>query len=367
MDARASITQALSGLSPGDILRFLSDETLAQLMRNFQDMAEQYPPGDAMDSAAAPALDLVQRSDKAKRPLNGFMAFRSCYLKLFPDLQQKIVSGFLTTLWNKDPVRNKWALIAKVYSFVRDEATKEKISLSRYLDVCCPQMKIVEPSQYLAALGWSIQVDHTGTQTLVQNEANITISETNINNGNFPDTELSLLSSLVVNGFLPKEGPELVAKLSTNNNGMMATTQGEHYGAVPPTRSKIKFLELVVSNNEEAARQLLGSDFDQSSFAAVGARTYYVPNVADLSDASMQPQYPNPELYYDYSSMQVDLFQEVQSVNYHNIPDGETYDIDNPFDLDLIAGIVPQAVDPADEQVVELEEYDPSMGFNIYW
>jgi hypothetical protein len=51
--------------------------------------------------------------------------------------------------------------------------------------------------------------------------------------------------------------------------------------------------------------------------------------------------------------MQVDLFQEGQGVNYHNIPDGEAYDIDNPFDLDLIAGIVPQTVDPADGKTLQ--------------
>ncbi|KAL7917608.1 mating-type protein MAT alpha 1 domain-containing protein [Trichoderma austrokoningii] len=106
---------------------------------------------------------------KAKRPLNAFMAFRSYYLRLFPHVQQKTASGFLTTLWNKDPHRNKWALVAKVYSHVRDQLGRDQVSLSSFLDVACPMMQIVDPATYLETLGWS----DDASLKLVQSESSI--------------------------------------------------------------------------------------------------------------------------------------------------------------------------------------------------
>ena len=105
------------------------------------------------------------------RPLNSFIAFRSkCYsiawlVKLatnvvstgfysamFPDLSQKVKSGLLRLLWNSDPFKAKWAILAKAYSTVRDKHTG-KVSLDTFLALNGPFIGIVKPADYLKVMG----------------------------------------------------------------------------------------------------------------------------------------------------------------------------------------------------------------------
>ena len=150
------------------------------------------------------------------------------YLKLFPDVQQKTASGFLTTLWNKDPFRTKWALIAKVYSFVRDEIGKDRVSLAYFLSLACPNMRIVDTSTYLGALGWSLQEDENGLPKLVQDETSATLGPSNSQSQDFPSTELELLSSLIRVGYFPDQGVDLMMRMGSNQNGIMATRGAKH-------------------------------------------------------------------------------------------------------------------------------------------
>ncbi|KAL7960416.1 mating-type protein ALPHA1/MAT-1/A-1 [Trichoderma compactum] len=84
-------------------------------------------------------------------------------------------------LWNKDPFGSKGALIAKVYSFARDQLGRDKVSLSYFLNVSCPIMKIIEPSIYLVAFGWLVE-DEAGTPKLLQSDGTraIAIMKTNL-------------------------------------------------------------------------------------------------------------------------------------------------------------------------------------------
>ncbi|KAA8645453.1 uncharacterized protein ATNIH1004_006872 [Aspergillus tanneri] len=56
-----------------------------------------------------------------RRPLNSFIAFRSYYSVIFPELTQKAKSGILRFLWQNDPFKAKWAILAKAYSIIRDD------------------------------------------------------------------------------------------------------------------------------------------------------------------------------------------------------------------------------------------------------
>lgn len=60
----------------------------------------------------------------AKRSLNSFMAFRKYYIPIFPWLQQKEMSGFITILWREDPFHAKWTIVARAYSIIRDRVGK---------------------------------------------------------------------------------------------------------------------------------------------------------------------------------------------------------------------------------------------------
>ncbi|KAF2146221.1 uncharacterized protein K452DRAFT_194139, partial [Aplosporella prunicola CBS 121167] len=93
-----------------------------------------------------------------KRPLNGWMAFRAYYSPLFTSLQQKQISGFVSTMWQNDPFQAKWAITAKAYSKLRDAFGKDHAPLDRYFKIACPEIGIISPGQYMEMLGWEVSL-----------------------------------------------------------------------------------------------------------------------------------------------------------------------------------------------------------------
>ncbi len=81
---------------------------------------------------------------------------------LFTHLQQKDISGFLTYLWQTDPFKAKWSILAKAYSVIRDHEGKEKAPLDGFLSINADFIGVVDPESYLAKLGWQISVDGDG-------------------------------------------------------------------------------------------------------------------------------------------------------------------------------------------------------------
>ena len=85
---------------------------------------------------------------------------------MFTSLQQKEISGCLTYLWQTDPFKAKWSILAKAYSLIRDSIGKEKAPLDSYLAINGPFIGIVPPEQYLEMLGWKIVAGEDGGKLL---------------------------------------------------------------------------------------------------------------------------------------------------------------------------------------------------------
>ena len=85
---------------------------------------------------------------------------------MFTSVQQKEISGFLTYLWQADPFKAKWSILAKAYSLIRDSKGKDKAPLDSYLAINGPFIGIVAPAQYLEMLGWQIVSGDNGERLL---------------------------------------------------------------------------------------------------------------------------------------------------------------------------------------------------------
>nr|CAA06844.1 alpha-1 domain protein [Pyrenopeziza brassicae] len=111
---------------------------------------------------------IARRPVLPKKSLNSWMAFRSFYQNLFPHLQQKEASIYLTALWKRDPFKAKWTIIAAAYSKIRNTVGKPRAPLDRYLNIVCPQMGMIGVEAYLELLSWSCTQNADGllfTQT----------------------------------------------------------------------------------------------------------------------------------------------------------------------------------------------------------
>ena len=124
---------------------------------------------------------------QTKRPLNSWMAFRgkyptssrrvlvaemrpAYYQLCFASLQQKEISTVMGKIWQHDPFKAKWAIIGKAYSVLRDKLGKENAPLDQFLEIICPHMDIIEPTQYFVIMGWEITTAEDGESFMHRNE-----------------------------------------------------------------------------------------------------------------------------------------------------------------------------------------------------
>lgn len=84
-------------------------------------------------------------------------------------MPQKVISGFLTHLWQADPTKAKWAILAKAYSELRDKVGKKRAPLPPFLAINAPFVGIIDPDDYLRIHGWEL-IDRDG-QTILRRAA----------------------------------------------------------------------------------------------------------------------------------------------------------------------------------------------------
>ncbi|KAH6956466.1 hypothetical protein HG530_001913 [Fusarium avenaceum] len=255
---------------------------------------------------------------RAKRPLNAFMAFRTYYLKMFPDTQQKYCSGFLTKLWNQDPRRNKWALIAKVYSFIRDHVGKGRINLSAFLGVVCPMMKIIHPDDYLQTLGWDTAQDAEGNLVLRHDRSKMSTNLEALVDNEHPITEFDLLTDVLTAGYFGDVAKMLQARLWASQHSIMSPVPGMSpsfgagsnvganadadadtdtdldlntaaslYDAVPTNPEKTSFVAAVHHNAYQAAQEIFGPDFDSALFQSRFVHYWEVEDVTSFENVQI--------------------------------------------------------------------------------
>ncbi|KAL6893410.1 MAT1-1-1 [Trichoderma evansii] len=344
MMSREEMEKHLSVLRTDEILRFLRDDTLLEIAeRYFTSLGMNSTQNEVSQSSSIskPISTFTDQprhapADKAKRPLNAFMAFRSYYLRLFPEVQQKTASGFLTTLWNKDSYRNKWALVAKVYSFVRDQIGRDKVSLSYFLNVACPIMKITEPSVYLSTFGWSVE-DEAGSPKLIQTECSLNISHAALQSDDYPNTENDLLSAIINVGYLPDDSVNLMERMSANSNGIMTTASS----ALPvlSTKEKTTFMKVIEADPFQAARELLGPQYEEKQVSALGVKSHLADDLDSVAHLPLQFAYPDPRQLYNYASVTPQHYQQdIPSVGYFTFNEDDALDVDNPWDIDKMLG-----------------------------
>lgn len=116
--------------------------------------------------SSKPKFDSTAIVLAAKRPLNSWMAFRCFYAHIFAHWQQKEISGFLTRMWQSDPFKAKWTIVAKAYSIIRDQVGKDRAPLGEFLQIVCPLVGIISPADYLDMLGW--MKPHGGVTEMVR-------------------------------------------------------------------------------------------------------------------------------------------------------------------------------------------------------
>nr|DAB41632.1 TPA_exp: mating-type protein MAT1-1-1 [Thielaviopsis paradoxa] len=156
--------------------------------------------------------------EKIKRPLNGFIAFRTYYQKMFTHLPQKNISTFITQLWKSDPFQSRWMLIGRLYSFIRDTIGKSNTKLSEFLQVAAPVMCTPNPEEYLFKLCWVMNSTDEYDVTFIQDRVGLREYLRASKKQFAPTSEQELLNHCIVRGYLPEFSDAILTKLAQNNN-----------------------------------------------------------------------------------------------------------------------------------------------------
>lgn len=94
------------------------------------------------------------------------------YSPILTTLPQKDISGIMTSFWHFDGSKDKWAVLAKAYTLIRDLKGKTDAPLNIFLKFNAPRAGILNPDDYITKLGWEIVTGPNGGPQLLRDTAN---------------------------------------------------------------------------------------------------------------------------------------------------------------------------------------------------
>lgn len=74
----------------------------------------------------------------------------------------KKVSNLMGVMWEEDPNKSLWSLMAKAWSIIRDQVGKDNAPLNQFFQIMCPCLSIPPPEVYLEFCGWTLGIDKDG-------------------------------------------------------------------------------------------------------------------------------------------------------------------------------------------------------------
>ncbi|KAJ5692160.1 Mating type protein [Penicillium macrosclerotiorum] len=102
----------------------------------------------------------VGRPPPQQRALNGFMSFRAYVAPLFAGITQATKSRATALLWENEPLKPQWELMALAYSIIRDNFEVTAKSLQLYMTLVTDIFLLPSDAEtYLARRGWELRVE----------------------------------------------------------------------------------------------------------------------------------------------------------------------------------------------------------------
>ncbi|KAF1947295.1 DNA binding protein with alpha box domain [Clathrospora elynae] len=122
------------------------------------------PPPPVASRSATP--------EKAKKALNAFVGFRCFYISIpaFKAWPMKRLSNLLAQLWETDPNKPLWSMMAKAWSTIRDQIGKDQAPLDQFFRIICSFLNMPTQEMYLELHGWCLGIDEEGGPTLYRDD-----------------------------------------------------------------------------------------------------------------------------------------------------------------------------------------------------
>nr|AQP26331.1 MAT1-1-1 [Stagonosporopsis caricae]AQP26336.1 MAT1-1-1 [Stagonosporopsis caricae]AQQ80202.1 MAT1-1-1 [Stagonosporopsis caricae] len=162
--------------TPAEIAHFLvtrSGDQMSQLDQALRAPVAQAALTKSMMLLPPKVTPKIAPPEKAKKALNAFVGFR-CYYIHIPALKawpMKKISYLMGVMWDKDPNKSIWSLLAKAWSAIRDTIGKDQAPLDQFLRLMCPHLNLPSPVIYLDHCGWELKVNAEGNPGLSKDKS----------------------------------------------------------------------------------------------------------------------------------------------------------------------------------------------------
>jgi hypothetical protein len=87
-------------------------------------------------------------------------------IPIFKQFPMKKLSNLVGQLWEVDPNKSLWSLLAKAWSAIRDQVGKDNAPLTDFFLIICPYLKVPSPETYLEDHGWMLKLNNEGSPVL---------------------------------------------------------------------------------------------------------------------------------------------------------------------------------------------------------
>ena len=214
-------------------------------------------------------------------------------------MPQKDRSGILRFLWDEENNRNKWALIGKAYSFIRDCVGSENALYLDFMEIVQPALGIIHKDEVFDVRGWEfehtddgLEMFCTGNRDQAVIDAHDMVTSISVrdivelcyrNGYGIPalDTEFDQPAASVNTFAIPPGLLYAGQVLSQNQLGVQ-----NHHATQNPANVPTVAYQSVLAENDAGKRHSLEQIFDPSSFTRPFDEdlydTLFLPTSTDL-------------------------------------------------------------------------------------
>ncbi|KAF2034417.1 hypothetical protein EK21DRAFT_97541 [Setomelanomma holmii] len=230
-----------------DFLQARSGREIVAMMRDVSSPAAQAALTAAL-LLSPPVVDEPMPAttpEKAKKALNAFT---------WP---MKTLSHLVGQLWEAEPNKSLWSLMAKAWSSIRDQVGNENAPLDKFFQSICPYLKISSPDTYLESHGWKLHINNEVCPVLVRDSANPLAASIS---AGFADMAISvedITSICQQTGYAPNYVPKLNMSSSTflGRSVNPAPEKGKQQPSITDAESSFHTVRVVARNVRRVRRQ----------------------------------------------------------------------------------------------------------------
>ena len=161
---------------------------------------------------------------------------------MFSSHQQKEISGYLKEMWKTEPLKGKWALLAKAYSRIRDVCGKSNAPLYEFVELNGALIEIIAPDVYMQTLGWTFTLNAEGEHVLVQEkreiEDSLFITSLTVNDLISNSANYGYFKEPLSNVLVPEGEPSLTMSADMRHSDEDQHTKGGDHGKSIKTHSE---------------------------------------------------------------------------------------------------------------------------------